>query len=338
MVALATLFAVVALVGASAPAQAAGDTTPPAPFDIVRDVGEFQTGYSVAAPYNNIYISWQMTTDDSSSVHYEVTVDGKVERSVTDDVYVVITKRIEVPDGRHIVGVTAVDSTGNRRDATHDLEVIVDKDSPVFTTSPLLMLRTGSVTDQGYPMRFTWAGADVGTGLSAVHVGPNEECCYTIGPRRTTFDFAVEPLSSVAWRIWLYDGVGRLTRTVRDGYVSVVPNSSMTYRDGWQKRSAASAMGGSEWQTKRAGARATATLQGRSVGWVAVTGPTRGKADVLVNGKVVATVNLYSADRRPARVVWAGKLVRGRVSKVSIVSRSTDRRPLIGVDALLLQR
>ncbi len=75
---------------------------------MVADAGNYQTGYSVASPYNNIYVSWQATSDETSAVSYEMTVDGAVVRVVTDvDVYSTITKRVEVPEGSHIVGVTA---------------------------------------------------------------------------------------------------------------------------------------------------------------------------------------------------------------------------------------
>ncbi len=323
----------------AAPADAATDVTPPASFDIVPDVGDYQVGYSVASPYNNIYVSWQATTDETSAVTYEVTIDGQLERVVSDGLaYSTITKRIEVPEGRHLVGIIAVDSAGNRRNASHDLDVVVDKTSPTFTSFPLLVLRRGQASEAGYPMRFTWTGTDVGTGLASVRIGPNEQCCYTTGPRRTQFDFTVEPESSVAWRIWLYDGVGRTTRTVRDGYVSTVPWSDVTYRNKWRKQSDSAALDGSEWQTRRSGAKASATVEGRSVAWVATTGPTRGRADVVVNGRVVETVNLYSAKRRSGRVVWAQKLRLGRSSMVSIVSRASDKRPVVGVDALLVQR
>ncbi len=323
---------------AAAPAEAASDLTPPAAFDIVPDVGDYQTGYSVASPYNNIYVSWQATTDETSAVTYEMTVDGLVVRTVTDAAYATITKRIDVPEGRHVVGVAALDAAGNRQEASHDLDVLVDKTSPTFTSFPLLLLTRGQATESGYPMRFTWSGTDVGSGLASVRIGPNEQCCYTTGPRRTHYDFTVEPQSSVAWRIWLYDGVGRTTRTVRDGYVATVPWSDVTYRSRWRKQSDSAALDGSEWQTRRSGAKASATVEGRSVAWVATTGPTRGRADVVVNGRVVDTVNLYSAKRHAGRVVWAQKLRLGRSSTVAIVSRASDRRPVVGVDALLVQR
>jgi len=78
------------------------------------------------------------------------------------------------------------------------------------------MLRRGQVTPEGYPMKYTWTGSDVGTGISQVWIGPNAECCYATGGQRTRFDFTVEPKSTLAWRVWLYDGVGRNTHAVRE--------------------------------------------------------------------------------------------------------------------------
>jgi hypothetical protein len=74
------------------------------------------------------------------------------------------------------------------------------------------------------------------------------------------------------------------------------------------------------------------------VAWVATTGPTRGRADVVVDKRVVDTVNLYSPTSHHARVVWTSKLRLGRSSTVTIVSRASDKRPVVGVDALLVQR
>ncbi len=323
----------------TAPALAGGDTTAPAPFDIVADAGDYQTGYSVATPYNNIYVSWQATIDETSAVSYEMTVDGVVVRVVAGvEAYSTITKRVEVPEGSHVVGVAALDAAGNRQAATHTLDVIVDTVSPTFTSFPLLMLRRGKVTDDGYPMRYTWTGTDVGTGLSQVRIGPGADCCYTTGAQRTSYDFTVAPESSVAWRLWLYDGVGRTTHTVRDGYVSAVPWSQIALSDGWRRQAASGAIDGSEWLSTRVGDRLKVTAEGRSIAWVATTGPTRGRADVLLNGHLVDTVSLYSAKRHSGRVVWTGKLPLGRKSTLAIVNGSGKARPTIGVDALLLQR
>jgi hypothetical protein len=337
------LVAAAALVGAvtmtMAPATASTpDENPPEPFDIIADAGDYQTGFQVASPYNSIYVSWQPSSDDSSAVTYEMTIDGEVARVVTDaSTYQVITKRIEVPDGTHVVAVTAVDAAGNRRASTHSLDVVIDKVSPHFTSFPLLLLRKGPVTEQGYPMRYTWTGDDVGTGLAKVRIGPDEQCCFEVAATRTSFDFAVAPRSQMAWRIFLYDGVGRKTRTIRDGYVAPVTWSD-THRNGdWQVVDDPSALGGSEWLSKDAGDRFRVEVDGRSVAWVATTAPGRGKADVLVDGRVVDTVDLRSTTRRPARVVWTAKMPLGSSSSVTIVNRSPAQRSAIGVDAILVQ-
>ncbi|HEX5016864.1 MAG TPA: hypothetical protein VFX15_04695 [Actinomycetes bacterium] len=316
------------------------DATPPSPFALVADAGEFQTGYSVASPYNNIYVSWYAAHDDQSQVTYEVTVDGEVVRVVTDAYELaVITKRIEVPDGSHQVGVVAVDASGNRRDSTQSLEVVVDKLSPYFNSRPTLFLRTGRVTSEGYPMRATWSGGDEGTGLVAVHIGPNEGCCYTLDPDLTQFDFTVAPRSELNWRITLIDGVGRLTGRPRSGYVSPVAWAKTKHSDGWRQAQDPSASDGWEWVSTHRGDRFSMKVLGESVGWVTSTGPQRGRADVLVNGRVVDTVNLYSSERRPARVVWTSRLPKGDDAvTVTIVNRSPDSRRTIGVDALLLHR
>jgi hypothetical protein len=324
---------------ATAPAQASSsDLTPPAPFDLIPDAGDYQTGYRVAAPYNNIYISWQPSSDETSAVTYEVTVDDEVVRVVTDTSgYQIITKRVEVPDGHHVVGVTAVDAAGNRRASTNSLDVIIDKVSPHFTSFPLLLLRKGQVTKQGYPMRYTWTGDDVGTGLAKVRIGPDEQCCFEVGPRRTSYDFVVGPRSSVAWRLFLYDGVGRKTRTIRDGYVAPVDWADTRRTGKWRVQQDGSLLGGSEWLNKHPGDRFSTTVEGRSVAWVATTAPGRGRADVLLDGRVVETVDLSSPHRRTGRVVWTAKLPLGSKTTVTIVNRSPKKRPTISVDAILLQ-
>jgi hypothetical protein len=319
------------------PASASDDATPPSAFDFVADAGDYQSGYSVASPYNSVYVTWQVTSDDQSSVTYEVTVDGVVDRVVTDTFgWLTVTKRVEVPDGSHTVGVTALDETGNRRDATHTLAVVVDKIDPRFTTKPQLFLRKGAVTSAGYPMRYTWAGTDEGTGLVAARIGPNQECCYELAPTRTKFDFTVPPESSTVWRMWLVDGVGRIVKTPRSGYVDPAAWNTTKHSARWHKDADSAALDGWEWVSTHSGDRFSITATGESIGWVTSTGPHRGRADVMVGNKVVDTVSLHSRHRRAAQVVWTARLSARRATTVTIINRSSGKRSTIGVDALLV--
>jgi hypothetical protein len=316
---------------------ALSDVVPPSPFDIVADAGEYQSGYAVASPYSSIYVTWQATTDDTSSVSYEVMVDGNVTRVVNEDEgYATLTKRIEVPEGQHTLTVIAIDESGNRREASHELAVVVDKVSPTFTSFPLLLLRTGTVTDGGYPMRYTWSGHDVGTGLAYAWVGPNSSCCYRVGPAREYLDFHIPARSATAWRIWLFDGVGRTEQTIRDGYVEALPWRHTIRSRGWSKADSSTAIDGSEWMSRHSGDRFRTTVTGRSVAWVATTGPKLGRVDVAVNGRVVETVDLHSKVKRARQVVWSRKLALNTESEITLINRSTGAP--VGVDALLLQR
>ena len=328
-----------ALTAPAGPAAAVDDTTPPLAFDVVADVGQYQTGYRVASPYNNFQVTWQPTTDDTSAVTYELAVDGIVVRLVTgEDGAADITRRVEVAEGAHTVTVAAVDAAGNRTYATNSLDVVVDKVDPWFTSQPRLRLWRGEVTDAGYPMRYTWAGEDAGTGLVSARIGPGATCCFTVPATLRHFDFAVPPRSEMVWRIRLIDGVGREARQPRSGYVSPARWRDTEHSRGWRKVHAPKAMGGSELVSSGRGDTFTIAAAGKSLGWVSSTGPNRGRAEVLLGGTRVARVNLHSATRQPAQVVWSTSLPAHRTTKVTIVNRSGHERPTITVDALLVHR
>ena len=71
------------------------------------------------------------------------------------------------------------------------------------------------------------------------------------------------------------------------------------------------------------GAAATYTFSSPAVAWVASTGPTKGLADVFIDGTKAATVDLFSADSQFGRIVFAsGQLKTGVEHKLEIKVRS----------------
>jgi hypothetical protein len=163
-------------------------------------------------------------------------------------------------------------------------------------------------------------------------------CCYSFDPNLSHYDFTVEPESLVAWRLSMYDGVGRMVRTRRDGYVSALPWSATQKLGKWRKQTRNSAMGTKEWVSKKKGDRFSFSVTGRSVAWVSRTGPSMGKADVLVNGRLAGHVNLHATGIDASRVVWTTKLPLNHRTKITIVNRSGAQRPNLSVQAVLLQR
>jgi hypothetical protein len=321
------------------PASAAGgDTTPPAPFDLVADAGDYQTGYSIASPWTSVSVSWVLTSDTQSALVYDLAVDGAVQRTVAPDhTYSTMTKRVDVPEGRHQVTVTAVDSAGNRRNANQSLDVLVDGHSPTFTSVPKLLMRRGPVSMDAIPVRYTWTATDVGSGLAQVRIGYGPTCCTFVDVNATRYDFTVASHSDRNWRVFLYDGVGRREHFASPVQIDAVPNSDLKRHGSWRMRPVSGALGQTEWLSRTSGDRMAVRVRGRSVAWVATTGPKRGTAYVYVDNRRVAKVNLSAAKARTARTVWTSPLVRGSSHQVAIVNGSSTKRSTIGVDAILVQ-
>ncbi|MEO8330292.1 MAG: hypothetical protein ABI586_09820 [Candidatus Nanopelagicales bacterium] len=335
------------LVGASLalalawPGTASGETvdvTPPQPFDLVADAGDYQTGYSIASPWTSVSVSWNVTSDTESALQYELAVDGVLQR-VVDNVtnYSTISKHVDVPDGEHTVTVTAVDTSGNRQPANQILDVVVDKFSPIFTSFPLLLLRTGPVTLDAIPVRYTWTASDEGTGLDHIRIGYGHDCCFQVAPTLSSYDFTVEQGSLRNWRVFIYDGVGRTERVTRQVVVEPVAAGQIDRVGNWETRTVDGAIGDDERISTKAGDRFTMKVTGRSVAWVTSLGPNRGKADIYVDGKLVKTVDLKADALQPSRSVWASKLALGSSHRITIVNRSPHARRAVGLDTFLLQ-
>jgi hypothetical protein len=336
--AVLTAIGLVSTVGPQVAVAETDDTTPPAAFDLVADAGDYQTGYVVASPWTSVSVSWNLTTDDTSTVTYEILVDGVLQRVVdANDDYDTMSKRVDVPDGAHDIAVVAVDDSGNRRPANQTLDVFVDKVSPTFTSFPLLLLRRGQVSMDAIPVRYTWTATDVGTGLSQVRIGYGPTCCTLVDVDSTHHDFTVPAYSDRNWRVFLYDGVGRTERVTRQVAITPLPNAQMEAKGSWSKRKLKGAVDNDERVSSKPGDRMVFRVAGRSVSWVTTKGPKRGVAEVLVDGRLRATIDLRADTLRPSQAVWAYKLPLGGSHRIEIVNRSPKARSTVGVDAILVQ-
>jgi hypothetical protein len=72
---------------------------------------------------------------------------------------------------------------------------------------------------------------------------------------------------------------------------------------------------------------------GTKVSWIGPTGPTRGKARVYIDGRLRATIDLYSSSFRARRVVYSVRVPDGR-HRISIVAQGTAGRPYVAIDAI----
>jgi hypothetical protein len=79
-------------------------------------------------------------------------------------------------------------------------------------------------------------------------------------------------------------------------------------------------------------------LTGRSVAWVSLKAPTRGKAGVYVNGRLVATVDLSTATWQPQRFVWTRTWATVATRTIDIRVLGTAGRPRVDIDGFVVIR
>lgn len=89
--------------------------------------------------------------------------------------------------------------------------------------------------------------------------------------------------------------------------------------------------------SSQAGARATLSFIGRSVAWVASMGPSKGRADVYLDGAFVERIDLYASSNRHRQIVfshsWPG--FGSHTFRIDVLG-SPSNRPRVEIDTLLI--
>lgn len=113
-------------------------------------------------------------------------------------------------------------------------------------------------------------------------------------------------------------------------------NPQIAYRGRWRQRAQPIATAGHESAPKGRGAVARLTFTGRGVAWVSRTGPTGGRARVLVDGRYAGTVSLYSPATNQRAVVFSRSW--RRAGRHSVAVRPVARPRRAPVDAFVVLR
>jgi hypothetical protein len=110
-------------------------------------------------------------------------------------------------------------------------------------------------------------------------------------------------------------------------------SSVVSYSGTWKTGSPSSCYGGSVKYSYASGAAATYSFSGSSGAWVAYKGPTRGSAQVWVDGVLMATVNLYSTTTKARPVVYVFNWSGNGSHTIRIVNLATSGHGRIDIDA-----
>ena len=152
-----------------------------------------------------------------------------------------------------------------------------------------------------------------------------------------SLEFDVRSSGSIRFRVQATDWAGNVgawaTGPVLSPRLVQSSSSAVRYAGRWRTGTGAAYSGGSTRFAKAAGASATYTFTGRSVGLVTTLGPTRGKVRVYVNGSYSTTVDLYAPTTQYRVVAWQRTWSSTATRTVRLVVAGTPGRPRVDLDA-----
>ncbi|MGC0401040.1 uncharacterized protein with LGFP repeats [Streptomyces sp. SAI-126] len=275
-----------------------------------------------------ITAKWSATTPGSLISKVELLVDGKVVATTSGTATSASTT---LTAGTHKVAVRAVHQSG-RTATTTALTVATDTAAPVFSTTPKVTLRTGTVSTTAVPVTLGWKATDSQAMKSVSLLSPTTA---TFGPTTTSSSRTAKPGTASTWSMKAYDVAGN-TRTSSPSYTPMILQETSATRSGsWTTRSSTSYLGGKSYSSGSKGASLTWTFTGRSAAWVVSRASTSGQAYVYVDGTKVATVDLKSSTTAYRQAIWTKSWSSSAKHTVKIVVVGTSGRPTITTDGLV---
>ncbi|MFE3850549.1 peptidoglycan recognition protein [Streptomyces griseorubiginosus] len=276
-----------------------------------------------------ITAKWSTTTPGSLISKFELLVDGTVVKTTAGTATSASTT---LAAGTHKVAVRAVHQSGKTTPATTALTVVADTTAPVFSTTPKITLRAGTVETAAVPVTLGWKATDAQALKQVSLLSPTTA---TFGPTTTSSNRTAKSGSASTWSMKAYDVAGN-TRTSSPAYTPMIlQETSATKSGSWTARSSSSYLGGKSYSSGSKGASLTWTFTGKSAAWVVSRASTSGQAYVYVDGTKVATVDLKSATTKYRQAIWTKSWASSAQHKIKIVVVGTSGRPTITTDGLV---
>jgi Alginate lyase len=146
---------------------------------------------------------------------------------------------------------------------------------------------------------------------------------------------ALPPGHRYRFRVRAVDRAGRVSAWAAGSDTALARRQQGAGRyggSGWLTAGATVYLGGSARASRAARADVSFSFSGTSVAWIGPVGPTRGRASVYVDGRLVTTVNLYRSGFQARQVLFATHVAAGSHT-LTIRVAGTAGHPWVAVDA-----
>jgi hypothetical protein len=150
---------------------------------------------------------------------------------------------------------------------------------------------------------------------------------------------AVAPGRDYRYRTRAFDKLSRASAWVRGPTLTatVAQETAADYTGTWVTAGHSDYLGGKARASQTKGSEVTFTFNGPSFGLVGPTGPTRGKADVYLDGERLITIDTYSSSFRARRILQT-IFTSDRSHTVTVRVLGTSGRPWVAVDAFFVMQ
>jgi hypothetical protein len=112
---------------------------------------------------------------------------------------------------------------------------------------------------------------------------------------------------------------------------------AIVYAGGWQTARHDAYSGHTVRYAQRAGAVARFTFTGRAISWIGPKGPTRGRAKVYLDGRLVRTVDLRGTGFQARAVLFGRAWPRSGRHTIRIEVAGTPGRPMVAIDGFVVR-
>ena len=212
--------------------------------------------------------------------------------------------------------------------------VDVDRTKPVVSGISAVLRKGQTLSGTSTRASVTWTSSDSGSGAARYtiqrRVDGGSWTTLATGVTKPSYDVTLARTHDYQFRVRAIDVDGNIgsfkTGPVVESRLYQQTSSAFVYSSsGWATSTADVFSGGSTRRSTadRASARFMAT--GRSFAWITTTGPTRGMAQVYVNGVSIATVDLYSPTTTYRVQAWTRSYAAPVTRTIRIVVYGSER-------------
>ncbi len=246
---------------------------------------------------------------------------------------------VDMADGVYPLVLSASDGSRTRYASA---VLVVDGTAPLVSVSQVHLDTNGQISASGVvPLRVTWSAADAASGLADadLEASGNGGAWSTVASGNGGTATVIAGANTYSFQVVAIDGVGNSATSDLSGPWGIgrFQEGAATYSGAWSALPGTQNWGSVRYSSKK-GAFTSFTFNGTDVAWISSRGPNRGKAKILLDGVLLAKVDLYATASAalPRRIGFTVTGLAAGPHTLKVVVSGTSGRPRVDIDGFVV--